>query len=291
MRSSGPRQRGRMRIGRGRSVSLPTSVATCAGRQQVAGEGAGGVGVVELVLQHRRPDPVGADGRELDALVAGAAQVEQGAEGEGHRRVLARRVGDLARGGDDAGQRDHVDHVAAAGGDHRLQRRDGAVHRPGGVDREHRAARRLVLLPGEPGGEDAGVVDPEVERAGLGDHRGRELAAGAPRRARRGQGLGSPAVRRASAAADLRRRARRRRGVDVGRPDGEAAPGQLERDRAAEPATRSGHDRRPHPRHHTPASAGRSRARELPSVGGPSGPRGERKPLEESPDTTGQGGG
>ena len=30
---------------------------------------------------------------------------------------------------------------------------------------------------------------------------------------------------------------------------------------------------------------------ELPSAGGPSGPRGERKPLEESPDTTGQGGG
>jgi len=30
---------------------------------------------------------------------------------------------------------------------------------------------------------------------------------------------------------------------------------------------------------------------ELPLGGGPSGPRGERKPLEESPDTTGQGGG
>ena len=32
-------------------------------------------------------------------------------------------------------------------------------------------------------------------------------------------------------------------------------------------------------------------AAELLLTGGPSGPRGERKPLEESPDTTGQGGG
>ena len=217
MRSSGPRQRGRMRIGRGRSVSLPTSVATCSRRQQVAGEGAGGVGVVELVLEHRRPDPVGADGRELDAPVSGAAQVEQGAEREGHRRVLAGRVGDLAGRGDDAGERDHVDDVAAPGGHHPLQRRHGAVHRPGGVDREHRRAGRLVLLPGEAGGEDAGVVDPEVERARLGGDRCGERAAGClvshvegrmPSRRRRSQPRYAPPPRRRCRSPRPRSRAR-----------------------------------------------------------------------------------
>ena len=104
------------------------------GGEQLSRKGAGGVAVVELVLQHRRPDAVRADGRELDAVDSLAPQVEERAEGEGHRRVLAGRVVDLARGGDDPGQRDHVDHVAAACGDHRLQGGDRPVHRAQRVD-------------------------------------------------------------------------------------------------------------------------------------------------------------
>ena len=181
----GPRQRGRTRIGRGRSVSLPTAVATCSGVSRRPEKEPAASGSSSLSSSIGVQIPSGQTARELDPLDAGAAQVEEGAEGEGHRRVLARRVVDLARRRDEAGQRDHVDHVPAAGRDHRLERGDRAVHRAERVDVEHRPARRLVLLPGGAGDQDAGVVDPEVERAAA-----RVAAAAAtpgrrPRRARR----------------------------------------------------------------------------------------------------------
>ena len=174
--------------------------------------------------------------------------------------------------------------MAAAGGDHRLQGGDGAVHRPQRVDLEHRPPRRLVLLPGEAGGEHAGVVDPEVERAA----------------ARRGVGGERPAGRlvadvergRARAGADLGGGAGGRVGIDVGGVDEEAATGQLEGDRAAEAAACSGDD----------GNVGIA-AQDIRCIclepGGSAAtiaeraerPRGERKPLEESPDTRGQGGG
>ena len=178
-----------------------------------------------------------------------------------------------------------VDHVAAAGGDHRLQGGDGAVHRPQRVDLEHRPARRLVLLPGRPGDQHAGVVDPEVERAA----------------ARRGFGGERPAGRlvahverrRARPGADLGRGAGGRVGVDVGDVDEVAAAGQLEGDRATEAAARSRDDGHRHRlRQDIPMHLSSSPSRLRATIAGRAERlRGERKPLEESPDTTGQGGG
>jgi hypothetical protein len=199
--------------------------------------------------------------------------------------LLARRVVDLTRRGDDARQRDHIDHVAAAGGDHRLQGGDGAIHRPQHIDLEHRPAGRLVLLPGESGGEHAGVVNPEVESAG-------------PRRRFRGERPAGGLVahveaRRMSAGAKPGRRAGGRVGIKVGGVDEVAAVGELDGDRTAKATARSSNDGNWHRgagySYSLHMSQGRSaratievRAERL---------RGERKPLEESPDTTGHGGG
>ena len=134
--------------------------------------------------------------------------------------------------------------MAAAGRDHLLKRRDRAVDRADGVDREHHRAGRLVLLPGQPGAQDAGVVDPEVEAAVLGDDRGGEGPAG---------GLVADIKRRALLSAlDLGGRPRRGVAVDIGGPDRVAQAGELDRDRAPEPSARPGYDRGPHPRHHIP---------------------------------------
>jgi hypothetical protein len=73
--------------------------------------------------------------------------------------------------------------------------------------------------------------------------------------------------------------------------DAVTAPKELGGDRAAKAAAGARDHRRPHARHHNPRRPWPGAAAELPLMGGPSGPRGERKPLEESPDTTGQGGG
>ena len=135
---------------------------------------------------------------------------------------------DLARGGDDSGQRDHVDHVAprpaAIIGS---SARDGAVHRPQRVDLEHRPSRRFVLRPRRAGDQDAGVADPEIVRTTA----GRRFAGASARQA----ASSNVERRRARPGANLCRHAGGRIGIDVGDVDEEAAVRQLKGDRSAEP--------------------------------------------------------
>ena len=93
------------------------------GTQQHARERGRRVAVVELVEEHWRPDAVRADRGYVDLLRARSAKVGECAEGERHRRVLRRGVERLARRRREAGERDHVDQVAAVGGSHLLKRR------------------------------------------------------------------------------------------------------------------------------------------------------------------------
>jgi hypothetical protein len=141
---------------------------------------------------------------------------------------------DLARCGDDAGQGDDIDHVTAAGGDHRLQGSDGAVHRAQRVDLEHRSPRCLVLLPGEAGGEHASVVDPDVERA--------TASCGFSGKRPAGRLVTDVERRRARSGADLGSRAGSSIGIDVSDLDEEATPSELEGDRATQTTARSGDD-------------------------------------------------
>ncbi len=88
--------------------------------------------------------------------------------------------------------------------------------------------------------------------------------------------------------ADLGRGFGGRGRVDVGRPDAEAAPPKFQRDLPPKAASRSGDDGRSHS---ASSICGECGDRGLPSSRRAERPRGERKPLEESPDTEGHGGG
>ena len=108
-----------------------------------------------------------------------------------------------------------VDDVALAGGPHRAQRGDRAVDQAGDVDIEHRLPQLGALLPRRAAVEDAGVVDPEVERAGAADRLGEPAAGGLVADVEGGAaGLGS----------ELGGDPVGRPGVDVGDVDAVAAP-------------------------------------------------------------------
>ena len=139
------------------------------GLQQLAGEGERGAGVVELVVEHRRPDAVGADARDVHVLDLGCPQVGHGAQAEPHDGVLRGGVDPLAGHGGEAGERGDVDDLATAVGTHRLDGGQRAVHRPDRIHLDHQAALLLVVLPRGAGEEHAGVVDPDVQSTGDGD--------------------------------------------------------------------------------------------------------------------------
>ena len=115
----------------------------------------------------------------------GAAQVRERAERERHRAVLGRGVERLARRRAEPGERDDVDQVPAPGGPHQLERGQRAVDRPERVDLEQRPPQLGVVLPDVAGDQHAGVVDPDVERAGALGRRGGRPPSRPPRRARR----------------------------------------------------------------------------------------------------------
>jgi hypothetical protein len=135
------------------------------GHQHHPGEGERVVRIVELVVDHRRPHPIGADAGDVDPAQAIAAEVGGGAEAERDRGVLAGRVSDDPGGRRESGQGDQVDDVAAAARAHLLDRREGPVHGPHGVHLEHPAVDVDRLLVGDPGVQDPGVVHPDVQGA------------------------------------------------------------------------------------------------------------------------------
>ena len=163
----------------------------------------------------------------------GAAQVEEGAEGEGHRRVLARRVGDLARRGDDAGQRDHVDHVAAAG---LAIIRSSAATVPFIVPIALTSS--IVRRVASSCSQEAPVTSTPALLTQRSSEPPREIAAAAA--ARQASSSRTSSAERGRAGADRLRGPRGRVRVDVGGEHDEAATGQLDRDRPAQAASRSG---------------------------------------------------
>ena len=109
-------------------------------------------------------DRAGADGVDPDP-----GRAELGGPGTGHRRqrALGRTVGGAARHADLAGHAPDVDDAAAAPGGHlRGQRRDQEVGSPD-VGGEEPVEGRHVEIPGRPEPGDPGVVDQDVDRAGL----------------------------------------------------------------------------------------------------------------------------
>ena len=120
-------------------------------------------------MEHRGPDAVGADARDVHVLDLRRAQVGHGAQAEPHDRVLRGGVDPLAGHRGQAGERGDVDDLSATAGPHRLDGGQGAVHRPDRVDLEHQPALLRVVLPRGPGEEHAGIVDPDVQTTGDGD--------------------------------------------------------------------------------------------------------------------------
>ncbi len=164
-RTCAPRQRGTAVTCRGRSSTRATAAATSSAAEQPAGERQCRFGVVELVVEHRRPDAVGADAADPDVADLGAPQVGLGAQAEPHHGVLGAGVHGLAGDGDQAGERGDVDHVPAAVVAHLPDRRDGAVHDATHVDVEHQLALLGGVGPRGAGEQHAGVVDPHREPA------------------------------------------------------------------------------------------------------------------------------
>ena len=78
-------------------AATPSSPATSSGVCIVPENEAAASGSSSLSSSIGLQIPLGADGGDVDALDPGAAQVGEGADREGDRGVLARRVGDLAR--------------------------------------------------------------------------------------------------------------------------------------------------------------------------------------------------
>ena len=176
-RTWAPRQRGTAVTGRGPVEHPADRGGDVLDGQQDAGEGQRRLRVVELVVEHRGPDAVGADAADVDAPDAGQAQVGRGAEAEAEHRVLGPGVDALARHGDQAGQRGDVDDVAAALPAHPADGAHGAVHDADRVDLDHQATLLRRLLPRRAGDDHPGVVDPDVQRPGaLDGQRGRGVA-------------------------------------------------------------------------------------------------------------------
>ena len=210
------------------------AVGDLAGAQHRPRERGGGIGVVELVLEHRAPDPVRADRRDVDPPDAVAAQVGEGPDAERHRRVLAGRVGNFARRRDEPRERDDVDDVAATGGPHRAQRGEGAVHGSDGVHVEHRPRGGGVLLVDEAGEEDSRVVDPDVEGPAALDDGGGAFGACA--------GVGHVQLPRPRVRAHRLGCVCSGVAVDVGHADLVPALGEHPGDREAEASARSGYE-------------------------------------------------
>ena len=160
-----PRQRGIVSTARGRSSRPTTRAATSSARSRVPENEGAASGSSSLSWSIGVQIPSGQTAEIQIPLRARAPQVGERAEAERDRAVLGRRVERLARGCAEARERDHVDHVAAAGGPHQLERGERAVDRAQRVDLEQRPAQLLVVLPDVAGDQHAGVVDPDVERA------------------------------------------------------------------------------------------------------------------------------
>ena len=149
--------------------------------------------------------------------------------------MLGGGVDRLAGSGDEARERDDVDDVTPARRPHQLQRGQRAVHGAHRVDLEHEPPAALVVLPRAAGHEHAGVVDPDLQRAGpLRRHRGGGAAGGLVADVEHG---------REGAIAQLGGGARRRLAVDVGHMDRVSAGREHPCDLEPEPAAGAGDER------------------------------------------------
>ena len=81
--------------------------------------------------------------------------------------MLGGGIDGLARDGTEAGQGGDVDHVSSTVPAHRPDRRNRAVDGAERVDLEHKAPGLVILVPGGPGDEDTGVVDPHIQASGM----------------------------------------------------------------------------------------------------------------------------
>ena len=223
--------RGTAATGRGRSIRATARSATCFGVSSFPPKEA------EAQKSSVRSCSIGVqmpDGHRHEMSMPRSPdrpQLPEQGQAERQRGVLRRAVGRHPRHRRESGERDDVDHGAGALRAHLLQRGQRPVHRAEGVDLEHGPLPVELELPARTRQQDPGVVDPDVEAAVFGDGRLRERGAG-----RRVPDVERDRVHDVVAVVG----ATGRRGVEVGRDDGVAAPA------AAAGRSRSrGHERRP----------------------------------------------
>ncbi len=202
------------------------------GLEQLAGERHRRLRVIELVVQHRRPHPVGADAADVDVPDPGHPQVRQGGRAEAHDRVLRPGIDGLTRHGHQPGERRDVDDVATTRRAHHLQGGDRAVHRPERVDLEHQPPLLVAVLPRRGSDQHARVVDPQVERPCARHDRGGNLSAG----------LLLADVEHAGLTTDLGCHLPGGLLIDVGDVHGIPGLGEAQGDLATQPATCTGDD-------------------------------------------------